>query len=146
MTTKLFTALFAAALVFSPVPDTYIPADDDVTALAQMAYGEARGLADYEIAACMWVALNRLDHGGYGETVTEVVAAPGQFTGYSVENPVTDEIAAIARDVLSRHEREQQGEQVPREIGPEYLWLSGRDGHNWFRAAYDGPAVLPKEG
>lgn len=54
MTTKLFTALFAAVLVFSPVPDTYIPADDDVTALAQMAYGEARGLADYEIAACMW--------------------------------------------------------------------------------------------
>ena len=89
--TKIFTALFAAALVLSPVPDTYIPADDDVTALAQMAYGEARGLADYEIAACMWVALNRLDHGGYGETVTEVVAAPGQFAGYSAENPVDEE-------------------------------------------------------
>lgn len=144
MTTKLFTALFAAALVLSPVPDTYIPADDDVTVLAQMAYGEARGLADYEIAACMWVALNRLD-AGYADTVIDVVSAPGQFTGYSVENPVTDEIAAIARDVLSRHEREQQGEQVPREIGPEYLWFSGRAGHNWFRAAYDGEGILPEE-
>ena len=73
MTTKLFTALFAAVLVFSPVPDTYIPADDDVTALAQMAYGEARGLADYEIAACMWVALNRLDHGGYGLSLIHIL-------------------------------------------------------------------------
>lgn len=100
MTTKLFTALFAAALVLSPVPDTYIPADDDVTALAQMAYGEARGLADYEIAACMWVALNRLDHGGYGDTVEAVVSAPGQFAGYSAQNPVDEELAAIARDVL----------------------------------------------
>ena len=143
--TKIFTALFAAALVFSPVPDTYIPADDDVTALAQMAYGEARGLADYEIAACMWVALNRLD-AGYADTVIDVVSAPGQFAGYSAENPATDGLAAIARDVLTRHRQEQQGERVPREIGPEYLWFSGDGEHNWFRAAYDGPAVLPKEG
>ena len=107
--TKIFTALFAAALVFSPVPDTYIPADDDVTALAQMAYGEARGLADYEIAACMWVALNRLDHGGYGDTVEAVVSAPGQFAGYSAENPVDEELAAIARDVLTRHDAQQRG-------------------------------------
>lgn len=144
MTTKLFTALFAAALVLSPVPDTYIPADDDVTVLAQMAYGEARGLADYEIAACMWVALNRLD-AGYADTVTEVVAAPGQFAGYSAENPVDEELAAIARDVLTRHDAQQRGEDVPREIGREYLWFSGRDGHNWFRDAYDGAAVLPQE-
>lgn len=145
MTTKLFTALFAAALVLSPVPDTYIPADDDVTVLAQMAYGEARGLADYEIAACMWVALNRLDHGGYGDTVEAVVSAPGQFAGYSAQNPVDEELAAIARDVLTRHDAQQRGEDVPREIGREYLWFSGRDGHNWFRAAYDGAAVLPQE-
>ena len=144
MTTKLFTALFAAALVFSPVPDTYIPADDDVTALAQMAYGEARGLADYEIAACMWVALNRLD-AGYADTVIDVVSAPGQFAGYSAQNPVDEELAAIARDVLTRHAAQQRGEDVPREIGREYLWFSGRDGHNWFRAAYDGTAVLPQE-
>lgn len=120
--------------------------DDDVRSLAQMAYGEARGLAAYEIAACMWVALNRLDHGGYGDTVVDVVSAPGQFAGYSAENPVEDELAAIARDVLTRHDAEQNGESVPREIGREYLWFSGREGHNWFRAAYDGPAVLPEEG
>lgn len=144
MTTKLFTALFAAALVLSPVPDTYIPADDDVTVLAQMAYGEARGLADYEIAACMWVALNRLD-AGYADTVIDVVSAPGQFAGYSAQNPVDEELAAIARDVLTRHDAQQRGEDVPREIGREYLWFSGRDGHNWFRDAYDGAAVLPQE-
>ena len=142
--TKLFTVLFTATVLLSPIP-TYVPDETDVTALAQMAYGEARGLADYEIAAVMWVALNRLDHGGYGETVTEVVAAPGQFAGYSAENPVDEELAAIARDVLTRHDAQQRGEDVPREIGPEYLWFSGRDGHNWFRAAYDGEGVLPEE-
>lgn len=142
--TKLFTVLFTATVLLSPIP-TYVPDETDVTALAQMAYGEARGLADYEIAACMWVALNRLDHGGYGDTVTEVVAAPGQFAGYSAENPVDEELAAIARDVLTRHDAQQRGEDVPREIGREYLWFSGRDGHNWFRAAYDGAAVLPQE-
>lgn len=142
--TKLFTVLFTATVLLSPIP-TYVPDETDVTALAQMAYGEARGLADYEIAACMWVALNRVD-AGWGETVEAVVSAPGQFAGYSAENPVTDGLAAIARDVLTRHDAQQQGEDVPREIGPEYLWFSGDGEHNWFRAAYDGPAVLPQEG
>lgn len=141
---KIFALLFSSMIILTPV-QTYIPQEEDIAALAKMAYGEARGLADYEIAACMWVVLNRLDHGGYGDTVQDVVSAPGQFTGYSAENPVDEELAAIARDVLSRHEREQQGEQVPREIGPEYLWFSGRDGHNWFRAAYDGEGILPEE-
>ncbi len=141
---KVFTTVFAAFLLMQPVIPTYVPDETDVTALAQMAYGEARGLADYEIAACMWVALNRVD-AGWGETVEAVVSAPGQFAGYSAENPVTDELAAIARDVLTRHRQEQQGERVPREIGPEYLWFSGDGEHNWFRAAYDGTAVLPEE-
>lgn len=81
--TKLFTTVFAAFLLMQPVIPTYVPEESDVTALAQMAYGEARGLADYEIAAVMWVALNRLD-AGYADTVQDVVSAPGQFAGYSV--------------------------------------------------------------
>ena len=143
MTSKIFTVLFAAALLVTPVPP-YAPSDDDVTALARMAWGEARGLAEYEIAACMWMALNRLD-AGYADTVLAVVSAPGQFAGYSEAHPVDEEIAEIARDVLTRHWREGQGEDVPREIGPEYLWFSGDGEHNYFRAAYDGAAVLPKE-
>ena len=143
--TKIFSALFAATLVLSPVQTSYIPDETDVTALAQMAYGEARGLAQYEIAACMWVALNRLDCGGYGETVLDVVSAPGQFAGYSERNPVVEHIAEIARDVLTRHHAEQQGEDVPREIGRDYLYFSGDSLHNYFRAEYDGAAVLPQE-
>lgn len=142
--TKLFTTVFAAFLLMQPVIPTYVPEESDVTALAQMAYGEARGLADYEIAAVMWVALNRVD-AGWGETVEAVVSAPGQFAGYSAQNPVTEELTAIARDVLTRHDAQQRGEDVPREIGREYLWFSGRDGHNWFRAAYDGEGILPEE-
>ena len=143
--TKLFTALFAASLLMQPVAFTYIPPDDDVAAMSRMAWGEARGLADYEIAATCWCVLNRHDHGGYGDTVQDVVSAPGQFAGYSESNPVTDELAAIARDVLTRHHAEQQGETVPREIGPKYLWFSGDGVHNYFRAEYDGEGVLPEE-
>ena len=145
MTIKLFAAVFAATLLMQPVMPTYIPDETDVTALAQMAYGEARGLAEYEIAAVMWVALNRLDHGGFGVTVTEVVAAPGQFAGYSTAHPVDEHIAALARDVLARHHAEQQGEEIPREIGPSYLYFSGDGVHNYFREIYDGAGVLPEE-
>ena len=142
--TKVFTALFAVSLLMQPVMPTYVPDEADVTALARMAWGEARGLADYEIAAVMWCVLNRID-AGYGDTVLDVVSAPGQFAGYSERNPVDEHIAEIARDVLTRHHAEQQGEDVPREIGPAYLWFSGRNGHNWFRAAYGGASVLPQE-
>ncbi len=146
MTTKLFAVVFAATLVMQPVPaPDYTPSEADVTALSRMAYGEARGLADYEIAAVMWVALNRLDHGGYGDTILDVVSAPGQFAGYSESNPVDDHIATIARDVLTRHDRGQRGEDIPREIGPSYLYFSGDGAHNYFRETYDGAAVLPEE-
>lgn len=143
--TKLFTALFAASLLMQPVPvPDYTPSEADVTALSRMAYGEARGLADYEIAACMWCVMNRID-AGYGDTVQDVVSAPGQFAGYSENNPVDDHIAEIARDVLTRHHAEQQGETVPREIGSEYVYFSGNGVHNYFRAEYDGAGVLPEE-
>ena len=145
MPTKLFTALFAVSLLMQPVMPTYIPDETDVTALARMAWGEARELADYEIAACMWCVMNRLDHGGYGDTVQDVVSAPGQFAGYSESNPVDEHIAEIARDVLTRHHAEQQGETVPREIGRAYLWFSGDRIHNYFRDTYDGAGVLPEE-
>jgi hypothetical protein len=141
---KLFTALFAASLLMQPVMPTYIPPEADVTALARMAWGEARGLADYEIAACMWCVMNRID-AGYGDTVQDVVSAPGQFAGYSENNPVDDHIAEIARDVLTRHHAEQDGEPVPREIGSEYVYFSGNGVHNYFRAEYDGAGVLPEE-
>ena len=142
--TKLFTALFAASLLMQPVMPTYIPDETDVIVLSRMAYGEALGLADYEIAACMWCVMNRID-AGYGDTVQDVVSAPGQFAGYSEHNPVDDHIAAIARNVLTWHHAEQQGETVPREIGREYLYFSGNGVHNYFRAKYDGVGVLPEE-
>ena len=89
---KLFTALFAASLLMQPVPvPDYTPSEADVTALARMAWGEARGLADYEIAACMWCVMNRID-AGYGDTVQDVVSAPGHlwFSGDGVHNYFRD--------------------------------------------------------
>lgn len=115
----------------------YIPAQEDVDALARTLYGECRGVpSKMEQAAVAWCILNRVD-AGYADTVLGVVAAPGQFVGYSPYHPVTDELAELAADVLERHWREQQGEtEVGRVLPADYLWFSGRDGRNWFRAEY----------
>ena len=115
----------------------YIPDQEDVDALAKTLWGECRGVpSKMEQAAVAWCVLNRLD-AGYADTVLGVVAAPGQFVGYSPYHPVTDELAELAADVLERHWREQQGEtDVGRVLPAEYLWFSGRDGRNWFRPAY----------
>lgn len=115
----------------------YIPNQEDVDALARTLYGECRGVPSrMEQAAVAWCVLNRVD-AGYADTVLGVVSAPGQFVGYSSYHPVTDELAELAADVLERHWREQQGEtDVGRVLPIDYLWFSGRDGHNWFRAKY----------
>ena len=137
---KIFALLFSSMIILTPV-QTYIPQEEDIAALAQMAYGEARGLADYEIAACMWVALNRLDYGGYGNTVEAVVSAPGQFAGYSPEHPLWPELVEVARRVLTLHHREQLGLSVQRVLGREYLWFSGDGVQNYFRCEYKGAGV-----
>lgn len=115
----------------------YIPDQEDVDALARTLYGECRGVpSKMEQAAVAWCVLNRLD-AGYADTVLGVVSAPWQFVGYSPYHPVTDELADLAADVLERHWREQQGEtDVGRVLPSDYLWFTGRDGRNWFRASY----------
>lgn len=91
--------------------------DADAQALAQMAWGECRGVGDLvtadgrtvtgtcQKAAAMWVALNRYD-AGYEESVVDVVAAPHQFAGYDPEHPLDDELLALAYDVLERWNEE----------------------------------------
>lgn len=108
--------------------------------LAQMAWGEARGCSDMEIAATMWCVCNRCD--AWGLSVAEAVTAPGQFCGYCSGNPVTDKLYTLAVDVLTRWELEHAGQtEVGRVLPAAYLWFTGDGSHNSFRDSFRGGHV-----
>lgn len=123
----------------SPTPEPW--SEEEVTVLAKMVWGEARGVpSDTEKAACVWCALNRVDH-GYEPLVT-VVTAPYQFVGYDADNPVDDEIEALCEDVLSRWYAEKDGKaDVGRILPSDYLWFTGDGKRNHFRNAYRGRQI-----
>ena len=112
--------------------------EKEAKALAQMAWGEARGCGDMGMAATMWVVLNRAD--AWNKSVFEVVSAPGQFHGYLPYFPVEDHIYDIAVDVLTRWQMEKQGasaEEVGRVLPKDYLYFNGDGQVNWFRISYE---------
>lgn len=108
----------------------------DVTALAQMLYGEARGCTTDNQAKCVWCVLNRVDDARFPDTIICVVSQPGQFYGYSPYFPVWDNLYAVALDVLTRWSMEKQGVAVNRELPSGYLWFTGNGSENVFRGAY----------
>ena len=108
----------------------------DVTALAQMLYGEARGCTVDNQMKCVWCVLNRVDDARFPDSIIGVVSAPGQFHGYSSDFPVWDELKEVARDVLTRWSLEKQGVTVERELPSEYVFFTGDSIQNHFRAVY----------
>ena len=122
----------------SPSPSLSLWSEEEAVALAQMLWGEARGvLSDTEKAACVWCVLNRCDT--YGKSIIEVVSAPYQFIGYSPDNPVDEDLKALCEDVLERYFNEQAGKtDVGRVLPPDYLYFSGDGKRNHFRNEYDG--------
>ena len=108
----------------------------DVTALAQMLYGEARGCTVDNQMKCVWCVLNRVDDSRFPDTIIGVVSQPSQFHGYSPDFPVWDELYAVALDVLTRWSLEKQGVTVERELPNTYLWFTGDGVQNHFREAY----------
>jgi len=123
--------------VIADTPST--PEIDPVAAaLAQTMWAEARGLPDDERSAVAWCVLNRVDSDMYPDTVMENLTAPAQFA-YWPDAPVTDDLYALALDVLSRWERERAGEtDVGRTLPPEYLYFEGDGRHNYFSTAWRG--------
>lgn len=115
--------------------------EQEVIILAQMLYGECRGVKSRtEQAACVWCVLNRCD--AYGKTVVEVVTAPMQFQGYNPNHPVWNDLVALSEDVLSRWYREKDGEEsVGRVLPADYLWFTGDGKRNHFRNEYKGGEV-----
>lgn len=126
--------------VTTPEPTPTVPlwSEEEVDVLAKMVWGEARGVpSDTEKAACVWCALNRVDH-GYGDIIT-VVTTPKQFVGYNEENPVDDGLITLCIDVLTRWYAEREGQvEVGRVLPADYLWFSGDGERNYFRNAYRG--------
>lgn len=106
----------------------------DAVALAQMAWGEARGCGTFGQAQTMWCVLNRCDR--WGGTPLQQCSASGQFYGYSAMNPVTDELYTLAVDVLTRWDMEKAGQAIIRELGAGYLWFTGDGAENYFRENY----------
>lgn len=125
------------------VPSGYTPTDADKLALTRMVWGEARGCSNTEKAACVWCALNRFDSGDpyYSccETIYDIVTQPGQFIGYSDQNPVDPDIWMLVEDVLSRWTMESSccGD-VGRVLPPEYLFFTGDGKQNYFTSEWAG--------
>ena len=110
--------------------------ETDVTALAQMLYGEARGCTVDNQMKCVWCVLNRVDDPRFPDTIIGVLSQPNQFHGYSTEFPVWDELTAVAEDVLTRWSLEKQGVAVNRELPKSFLYFTGTGKENIFREAY----------
>ena len=149
---KRLTALLIALLIAAPIitlatgtnaaqPDNCDAApytDDDAAIIARLLWGECRGVeSKTERAACAWVVLNRVDADGYSDSISAVVTARKQFTGYVASHPVDDELLDLAYDVLNRWALERIGKtDVGRVIPADYCFFSGRGGRNWFRQEY----------
>ena len=107
--------------VVTPKPEPEVTpqpwTNEEVIVLAKMLWGEARGVSsDTEKAACVWCALNRVDH-GYGDIIT-VVTTPEQFVGYREGNPVDDKLITLCIDVLSRWYAEKDGQAEVGRVPP----------------------------
>lgn len=121
----------------------YEPDVAEVEGLAKMLYGEARGVASTtEQAACVWCVLNRVDDPRFPDTVLEVLEAPYQFAGYDPRNPATDELKALAADVLTRYHAERDGEtNVGRVLPAEYVFFTGDGKRNYFTIGWQEKQV-----
>lgn len=109
----------------------------DVTMLARMVWGEARGCAPEEQRLVVWTVLQRVDAGGVFaqyDTIEAAVTAPGQFVGYNENHPVDTDIYNLCLEALADW---QSGAEPPtHEIyapTAPYYFFDGDGRHNWFR-------------
>ena len=92
-------------------------------------------------AAVAWTICNRVDNGVGGYTIYSVCTYPNQYAYYP-NTPVRDSMLWLARDVLTRWEREKNGEtNVGRVIPSDYMWFVGSNGENHFRNSYKGGRI-----
>ena len=115
----------------------------DAILLAQVTWGEARGLDIMRQSAVMWCVLNRLSDDRFAQynyqTIEDVITHPNQFY-WGSSFPVTDELFALANDVLARWHMEQNELLLNsgRTLGERFCWFRGDGKDNYFRDAYSG--------
>lgn len=132
--------LVVAATICSPAMATGTERDTEAEMLAKILYRECRGVpSKTRQAAVAWCVLNRVDHEDYPDTIYEVATQKHQFA-WVEKTPVTDELYALAQDVLMRWKLEKLGVgEVGRVLPKKYIFFAGhRDGENYFRATYRG--------
>lgn len=123
-------------------PEAAQETKEEIVLLAKMLWGEARGCSTTEQAACVWVALNRVSDPRWPDTLREVLLQPEQFRGLREDNPATEELMALAEDVLCRRARELAGETaVGRVIPEDYFFWAGDGKRNHFRKEYRDTAT-----
>lgn len=126
-----------------PCPITY----EEVFMLAQTMHAESQVVywngTNYGVsyiarqAAVGWCSLNRLDNGGFGDTLAEVLSKPYQFA-WCEDAPVTDHFLWLAQDIVDRWWAEKQGEtDVGRTLPSDYLYFEGDGRENHFRKEYE---------
>lgn len=126
-----------------PCPVTY----EEVFMLAQTMHAESQVVywngTNFGVsyiarqAGVGWCALNRLDNGGFGDTLAEVLSRPYQFA-WSADEPVTEHFLWLAQDVVDRWWAEKQGAtDVGRTLPSDYLYFGGDGRENHFRKDYD---------
>ena len=136
------TAISNEPCAHIPEPvEIWEPNPNDVCLIAKTLYGECRGVASVtQQAAVAWCILNRVDAEGYacGESIEYVVTFPEQFA-YAENAPVTEQLQALAYDVLVRWNAEHSGaEEVGRTLPREYKYFVGDGKQNHFSVNWKG--------
>lgn len=141
---------FEPVVVETPEPEyPKLYTMDDAYVIAKAVYGEALNTPDLYIwdgrvisteaqwAAIVWGMCDRYE-AEYADSLTKIAGNPGQYHGYHVLHPVTDEILEVVLDVLERWNNEMHGEtDVGRVIPKGYYWFVGDGIHNHFYNHYD---------
>lgn len=131
-----------------PCPVTY----EEIVMLAQTMHEEGQVVywngTNYGVsyiarqAGVGWCALNRLDNGGFGDTLAEVLSKPYQFA-WREDAPVTDHFLWLAQDIVDRWWAEKQGAtDVGRTLPSDYLFFEGDGRENHFRTEYEKPCEI----
>lgn len=131
-----------------PCPITY----EEIVMLAQTMHEEGQVVywngTNYGVsyiarqAGVGWCALNRLDNGGFGDTLAEVLSKPYQFA-WREDAPVTDHFLWLAQDIVDRWWAEKQGAtDVGRTLPSDYLFFEGDGRENHFRTEYEKPCEI----
>lgn len=132
LTTPAATATGYTAGQVVPMADTA-----DLVILAKTLWGEARGVQSaQQQAAVVWCILNRVDDPRWPDTIAQV-CDPSQFHGYDPDNPVQEDLYALAADVWHRWQLEKAGQQdVGRVLPKEYVFFHGDGTNNHFRKQF----------